>query len=54
MTKTEMYDANLQVNFKIFNLNLSYTYQKDPITFFGETKPESEYYVLTVAYYDNY
>lgn len=33
---------------------MSYTYRKDPLTFFGETKPESEYSVLTVANYDKY
>ncbi|MBP1619169.1 MAG: hypothetical protein H6Q14_2996 [Bacteroidetes bacterium] len=54
LTKTDIYDVNLQAAFKMFYVNLGYSYLKDPIAFYSEPESNSDYIITTVANYDKY
>jgi hypothetical protein len=47
LEKTNIYNTDLQAVFKMFYLNLSYTYEKNPVMFFFENQDENSGAILS-------
>ncbi|MDR2691587.1 MAG: outer membrane beta-barrel protein [Dysgonamonadaceae bacterium] len=52
LKKTDIYDTEIQAMYKMFLLNIGYSYEKNPIGFYSEEQQENSSSVLTT--YTNY
>lgn len=54
LKEAKIYDLNLQAIYKALYLNINYTYEKDPFTFYNMQKDNTESILLTMANYPKY
>ena len=54
LKEVKIYDLNLQTSYKMIYLNIGYTYEKDPFTFYNIQKDNTESILLTMANYPKY
>lgn len=54
LKEVKIYDLNLQTSYKMIYLNIGYTYEKDPFTFYNQQKDNTESILLTMSNYPKY
>ncbi|GAB6123471.1 outer membrane beta-barrel protein [Dysgonomonas termitidis] len=54
LKKVDIFDMNIQANYKMFYINVGYTYEKNPITFTQKEEDNSESIILAVDNFPKY